>query len=95
MTPVQPYTLPLRILQRSECFIVEDANGVRHAYVYFEDESSRRALLKRLSSADAKATAHAIARALTAEAPVAHIPIVSDGRLASPPKIAPALSAER
>jgi hypothetical protein len=36
------------------------------AYVYFEDEPSRRGLVNRLSGADAKAVAQTIARALTA-----------------------------
>jgi hypothetical protein len=38
------------------------------AYVYFEDEPTRRALVNRLSSTDAKAVAQTIARALTVEA---------------------------
>ena len=44
---------------------VEDANGVAFAYVYFEDDPSRRSLVNRLSGADAKAIAQTIARALT------------------------------
>jgi hypothetical protein len=36
--------------------------------VYFEDEPTRHALVNRLSSADAKAVAQTIARALTADA---------------------------
>lgn len=35
------------------------------AYVYFEDGPTRRGIAKRLSSADAKAVAQTIARALT------------------------------
>jgi hypothetical protein len=61
-----PYAMPLRILQRGESFIVEDAGGIRLAYVYFEDEPTRRALVRRLRRDDAKAIAQAIARALTA-----------------------------
>lgn len=48
--------------------IVEDAHGIALAYVYFEDEPTRRSLLNRLSGDDAKAVAQMIARALTAEA---------------------------
>ena len=61
MTPV-PYTLPLRIRRTGKSFVVEDANGVGLAYVYFEDDPSRRGLLSRLSCVDAKAVAQTIAR---------------------------------
>ena len=44
---------------------VEDANGVALGYPYFEEDQSRRALVNRLSGADAKAGAQTIARALT------------------------------
>jgi hypothetical protein len=64
----QPYTSPIRIRKAAESFVVEDANGVVLAYVYFEDEPTRRALVNRLSGADAKAVAQTIARALTVEA---------------------------
>jgi hypothetical protein len=43
MTPA-PYILPLRIRKSGESFAVEDANGVALAYVYFEDDPSRRGL---------------------------------------------------
>ncbi|WP_018408459.1 hypothetical protein [Methylocystis rosea] len=65
MTPA-PYTLPLRIRRSGESFAVEDASGVAIAYVYFEEDPSRRGLVSRLSGADAKAVAQTIARALTA-----------------------------
>ncbi|TLG71833.1 hypothetical protein [Methylocystis sp. B8] len=58
---------PLRIRKSGESYIVEDANGIALAYVYFEDEPTRRALVNRLSDADAKAVAQTIARALTAQ----------------------------
>jgi hypothetical protein len=61
-----PYALPLRICNAAEAFVVEDAGGVALAYVYFEEDPSRRGLLNRLSGADAKAVAQTIARALTA-----------------------------
>ncbi len=61
-----PYALPLRIRNAAEAFVVEDAGGVALAYVYFEEDPSRRGLSNRLSGADAKAVAQTIARALTA-----------------------------
>ncbi len=63
-----PYALPLRIRQSGESFVVEDVGGVALAYVYFEDEPTRRGLVKRLSQADAKRVAQTIARALTGAA---------------------------
>ncbi len=61
------YTPLLRIKKRGESFVVQDDLGANLAYVYFEDEPTRRALVKRLSSADAKAVAQTVARALTTE----------------------------
>jgi hypothetical protein len=63
-----PYFLPLRVRKSGESYVVADINGVALAYVYFEDEPTRRALVNRLSSTDAKAVAQTIARALTVEA---------------------------
>ena len=62
------YALPLRIRKAAESFVVEDANGVALAYVYFEADPGRRGLVNRLSCLDAKVVAQTIARALTAEA---------------------------
>jgi hypothetical protein len=67
MTP-PPYALPLRIRKAAESFVVEDVGGVALAYVYFEEDPSRRGLVNRLSGADAKAVAQKIARALTENA---------------------------
>jgi hypothetical protein len=44
------------------------AGRVPLAYVEFDDDPSRRGLVSRLSSADAKGVAQTIARALTGEA---------------------------
>ncbi len=63
-----PYALPLRIRKSGESFIVEAAGGIALAYVYFEDEPTRRGLVRRLSAKDAKRVAQTIARALTAAA---------------------------
>jgi hypothetical protein len=50
MTPA-PYALPLHIRKAAESFVVEDANGAALAYVYFEEDPSRRELVNRLSGA--------------------------------------------
>jgi uncharacterized membrane protein len=65
MPSAPPYALPLRIRPHGAAFAVEDANEIALAYVYFEDEPSRRALVKQLRRDDARAVAQAIARALT------------------------------
>ncbi|TLG77806.1 hypothetical protein [Methylocystis sp. B8] len=44
---------------------MEDANGIALAYIYFEDDPTRRGLVKRLSAEDAKCVAQTIARQLT------------------------------
>jgi hypothetical protein len=66
--PPRPYALPLRIRKATESFVFEDANGVALAYVYFEEDRSRRGLVNRLSGADAKPVAQTIARALSSSA---------------------------
>lgn len=50
----QPYALPLRIRKTGEFYVVEDASGVTLAYVYCEEEPTRRGLVKRLSDEDTK-----------------------------------------
>ncbi|MFO1103146.1 MAG: hypothetical protein U1E20_09620 [Methylocystis sp.] len=64
----QPYTSPIRTRKAADSFVVEDANGIALADVYFEDDSTRRGLVNRLSGADAKAGAQNIARALNEDA---------------------------
>ncbi len=54
--------MPLRIRKSGESYAVEDANGVALAYVYFEDDPSRRGLVNRLSGTDAKAVVSSISR---------------------------------
>jgi hypothetical protein len=48
--PAEPRRLPApwRVVEHSESFVVEDANGRPLAYVYFEDEPVRRGLMNRL-----------------------------------------------
>lgn len=68
MTATAPYAPPLRVRKIGESYVVADINGTALAYVYFEDEPSRRGMSNRLSGPDAKAVAQVIARALTEEA---------------------------
>ncbi|TLG75167.1 hypothetical protein [Methylocystis sp. B8] len=68
MTATAPYALPLRVRKIGESYVVADLNGIALAYVYFEDEPTRRGIAKRLTSDDAKAVAQTIARALTEDA---------------------------
>ena len=62
--PAEPRRLPppWRVVERGECFIVEDANGQQLAFVYFEDEPGRRNLTKRLTSDEAWRVASNIAK---------------------------------
>jgi hypothetical protein len=68
MTSAPPYATLLRVRKIGESYVVADINGVALAYVYFEDEATRRGLINRLSNVDAKAVAQMIARALTESA---------------------------
>jgi hypothetical protein len=61
----QSIVFPLRIRRGAESYVVEDACGVALAYFYFEDEPTRRRLVKRLTSDEAKTVVQTIARALT------------------------------
>jgi hypothetical protein len=65
MMSVPPYALPFHVRKHGESFAVEDANGVALSYVHFDDDLGRRALVNRLSGADAWAVAQTIAQALT------------------------------
>ena len=44
---------PWSIEERTESFIVKDANGQALAYIYFEDEPQRQMSMKRLSRDEA------------------------------------------
>lgn len=61
----QLYTLPLKVRRVAEAFIVEESNGVRLAYVYFDDTPAPAGVLGRPSREAAKTIAQRIARALT------------------------------
>ena len=63
--PAEPRRLPApwRVVEHSESFVVEDANGRPLAYVYFEDgEPLPRSLMNRLTSDEAWRVASNIAK---------------------------------
>ena len=62
--PAEPRRLPApwHVVEHSESFVVEDANGRPLAYVYFEDEPVRRSLMNRLTSDEAWLEHRKIAR---------------------------------
>ena len=45
---------PWSVEEHSECFAVTDANGQRLAFVYFEDNDSRRTAMNRLTRDEAR-----------------------------------------
>ena len=53
---------PWTVDETRACFTVRDANGQALAYVYFEDESDRRAAAKLLSHDEAQRIASNIAK---------------------------------
>ena len=55
---------PIRLRQIAEAFVIEDADGTAVAYVYFEDDQTRRGLTKRLTKADAEEAAKTMAAAM-------------------------------
>ena len=53
MPPPRRFPPPWLIDERTESFIVKDANGQQIAYLYFEDEPQRRLSTKRLTRDEA------------------------------------------
>ena len=60
--PPRRLPAPWTAHELSVAFIVEDANGQALAYLYFEDEPTRRNQLKRLSRDEARKVANVIAQ---------------------------------
>ena len=56
------FPAPWRVIEHSESFVVEDANGRPLAYVYFEDEPVRHGLMNRLTSNEARRVVSNIAK---------------------------------
>jgi hypothetical protein len=52
-SPTRRFPPPWSIEERTESFIVKDANGQQLAYLYFEDEPQRQLSTKRLSRDEA------------------------------------------
>jgi ribosomal protein S4 len=61
-TPVQPFSKPWRLVEHAESFEVQDSAERTLAFVYFEDEPTRRGFMRRLSKYDARRMAEQILR---------------------------------
>jgi hypothetical protein len=57
-------TPPIRLRQLGESIAIEDGAGVGIAYVYFEDDQTRRILTKRLTKVEAQEAAKIMASAI-------------------------------
>jgi hypothetical protein len=57
---------PIRLRQLAEAFVIEDGDGIAIAYIYFEDDQTRRRQMNRLTKADAEEAAKIMAAALRA-----------------------------
>jgi hypothetical protein len=62
LPPPRRFQPPWTTEETDACFIVRDANGQALAYVYFEDESGRRAATKLLTRDEARRIAANIAK---------------------------------
>ncbi|OKO67485.1 hypothetical protein [Bradyrhizobium sp. NAS96.2] len=58
----EPFVKPWRIVEHSESFEIQDAAEQHLAYVYFEDEQTRRRFMRRLAKDDARKMAEQILR---------------------------------
>jgi hypothetical protein len=56
------FPAPWKVEELDESYVVVDGLGQRIAYLYFEDESIRQGIMKRLSKDDAWKIARAITR---------------------------------
>jgi hypothetical protein len=60
--PKRSFPPPWKAEEHDACFIVKDRFGLNLAYVYFENEASRRSASKLLSRAEARRIAVNIAK---------------------------------
>ena len=67
---------PWSIVEHAESFAIVDAGGQVLAYVYFEDNESRRSVMNRLTRDEARRIANGIARLPNIPAPVRFRPTV-------------------
>jgi hypothetical protein len=83
------YPPPWSVVELDESFVIEDANGQRLAFVYFETDAEndmRRSLMSRLTRDAAQRVAANIARLLELLRPI------NEPRTESREKLQPALS---
>ena len=57
-TPARRFPPPWSVEEQKACFVVRDHNGQKLAYVYFEDEPSRRTAAKLLTRDEARIAAN-------------------------------------
>jgi hypothetical protein len=58
----RPFSKPWKLIEHEESFEITDSVGRKLAYVYFEDDHTRRDFTKRLSKDDARTMARQILR---------------------------------
>jgi hypothetical protein len=59
---VRRFRPPLSVEDLASCFVVKDGGGQELAYIYYEDDPSRRSILKLLSRYEARQIAAAITK---------------------------------
>jgi len=59
---VRRFRPPLSVEDLASCFVVKDGGGQELAYIYYEDDPSRRSILKLLSRDEARQIAAAITK---------------------------------
>ena len=58
----KPFSKPWKLVESGESFQIQDSAGVALAFVYYEDEPTRRNFMHRLSKSDARRMAQQIMR---------------------------------
>lgn len=58
----RPFSKPWKLVERGESFVIMDSAERTLAFIYFEDEPTRRGFMKRLSKDDARRMAEQILR---------------------------------